>query len=272
MSIFEAELMLKRDLEAMRPNNAVPPPRPSLRDATTVNVANSCILSDAVIARLALAMPKSYARIWRQLYSTREHGFSLSSLYQQAAGNGATVVAVLTTRGDVVGALLSDGIREPESGQFYYGTGESFVFKACSGDCGDDAGTGSSSSRREGADDSVQIFPWTGENFLFCYSSPQSISIGGGNGAAGLYLEETLLRGSTGPTETFSNSALCPPQDVAGELTDPEIERFEIAHLEIWGVDPVALKAARKEAMGVELMPRPSSVNVNMSTLLLDGF
>ena len=63
------------------------------------------------------------------------------------------------------------------------------------------------------------MYHWTGENFLFCFSSPSSISIGGGNGAAGLYLEDTLAHGSTGPTETFANPVLCPPQAAAAGST-----------------------------------------------------
>ena len=56
-------------------------------------------------------------------------------------------------------------------------------------------------------------------------------------------------RARTGPTETFANPVLCPPQDLAGE-PDVETERFEIAHLEVWGVDPTALRHADAAASG----------------------
>ena len=163
----------------------------------------------------------------------------------------------------MLGALLADGIRQPQPGQFFYGTGESFLFSVSnaegesSAEDGSSAGSSAQSifegdaapqsgydasgspytidTESEGSAEAppeatgkagrtdVRVYHWTGENFLFCFSSPSSISIGGGNGAAGLYLEDTLAHGSTGPTETFANPVLCPPQ--AGGASRPSARR-----------------------------------------------
>ena len=226
---------------------------------------------------------------------------------------GRQVIAVRTTRGDVLGALLADGIRQPQPGQFFYGTGESFLFSVSnaegesSAEDGSSAGSSAQSifegdaapqsgydasgspyafdTESEGSGEAtpeatgktgrtdVRVYHWTGENFLFCFSSPSSISIGGGNGAAGLYLEDTLAHGSTGPTETFANPVLCPPQAGGGEPAECETQRFAIAQLEVWGVDPSALRNA-----SVDKAPDPPSIRrvtsslTNMSQVMFDGF
>jgi len=262
-------------------------PQPGLVDAKACAI-DSLLLSDAVLARLASAMPRRFAATeWRQLYSAQTHGFSLATLYTRAAGSGASLVVVRTSRGHVLGALLSDGIRKPQPGQFFYGTGESFLFSVsdrsengAAEPCADESRGGEGSAAEDGpgahATD-VRVYHWSGENYLFCFSSPSSVSIGGGNGAAGLYLEGSLVHGSTGPTETFANPVLCPPQGLWGEPTGPglETERFEIADLEVWGVDPVALKHAASAAANPPAPPsirRVTSSLTNMSHLMLDGF
>ena len=320
MSTFFSELESQKlkpdldiDMEAMlgEGGNGGGPP-PCLRDNSAVRPAQSYILSDAVIARLALSMPAQRARpVWRQLYSLKAHGFSsLTELYKQAAGSGASIIAVRTKRGDVLGAMLSDGIRKPQHGQFFYGTESSFLFSvgggthdgggsdAGSSDAGVEAGTGggggdggvsreSEEAAGDATDTDVRVYTWTGDNFLFCYSSPSSISIGGGDGSAGLYLEDSLLHGSTGPTETFANPPLCPQQTSAGwplqeSASEPVVAetgsqtvRFEIAQLEVWGIEPLRLSlknAAAATASAVPMRRRgQASVNAQMSNLLFDG-
>ena len=332
MSIFFSELESQSlkpdsdiDIEAMLGEGGEGGgPPPCLRDGSAVHPVQSCILSDAAIGRLALAMPKQRTRpVWRQLYSPctiPETVFSLGELYKQAGGSGACVVAVRTKRGDVLGAYLSDGIRKPQPGQFFYGTESSFLFSvggssqdagssdAGSSDASVEAGTGGGDAfwhdggvSREGeagdaTDADVRVYSWTGDNFLFCFSSPSSISIGGGEGSVGLYLEDSLLRGSSGPTETFANPPLCPPQKKAAgagwplqadaDRSEPVVadaatgsEQFEIAQLEVWGVEPIRISLKNSAAAAASAVPMPgckihgrgqASVNAHMSNLLFD--
>ena len=201
-SIFEHELMMERDDCAPWSETIAhaPPGILGRVPGAIVHPLQSCILSDSVIAQLASALPPYPISGWRQLYSTEAHGFSLNTLYEQADGSGASILAVLTMQGNVFGAFLADGIRKPQPNQFFYGEGESFLFSVDPTD--------------------VRHYAWTGDNFLFCFSAPTSISIGGGDGEAGLYLEDTLTCGSTGPCETFGNPVLCPNQCIDGERMD----------------------------------------------------
>ena len=89
--------------------------------------------------------------------------------------------------------------------------------------------------------------------------------------------------GSTGPCETFGNPVLCPNQCIDGERMDimrsptsMNAEEFEVAQVEVWGVDPKALKRARDHAAAAAALPYKKyspapPFNANMSNMLLDG-
>lgn len=54
----------------------------------------------------------------------------------------------------MLGALLADGIRQPQPGQFFYGTGESFLFSVSGAeDAGADTGTESEGTEEAPPDD-----------------------------------------------------------------------------------------------------------------------
>ena len=186
-SMFEDSMMMERDYVAEQTQQQMPPGILGTRPGAIPHPMQSFILSDPVIDRLASALPPYPISGWRQLYSTEAHGFSLNTLYERADGSGASILAVLTMQGNVFGAFLADGIRKPQPNQFFYGEGESFLFSVDPTD--------------------VRHYAWTGDNFLFCFSAPTSISIGGGDGEAGLYLEDTLTRGSTGPLALVGTKA-----------------------------------------------------------------
>ena len=260
----------------------IPPGILGKRRGAAAHPLQSLVLSDPAIERIAKAMPTPHPISgWRQLFSTAAHGFSLATLYDQTDCCGAAVVAVQTTQGDVFGAMLSDGIRRPARNQFFYGTSESFLFSVRSGKSGNGWRGGDEAKRPRGmpdADVHLDAYHWTQDNFLFTFSSPGSISIGGGDGATGIYIEDSLTCGSTAPCETFGNPALCPPQEAgiefAGELDrmDTELEAFEIAYLEVWGVDPMALGKALEHAATAASMPSEAvSQNHEMSSLMLDN-
>ena len=255
--IFENQLMMERDDRAPWSEMfaRAPPGILGTRPGAIAHPLQSCILSDPVIARLVSALPSYPISGWRQLYATQAHGFSLSSLYKQAGGSGASIITVLTMQGDVFGAFLADGIRKPQPFQVFYGESESFLFSV---------GRSCSSSAEATGDADVHIYAWTGDNFNFCFSATTGISIGGGDGETGLYLEDTLTCGSTGPCQTFGNPVLCPPQCAEGEPMDTDAlpspssmgsEGFEVAQVEVWGVNPEALKRAREQAAAAASKP-----------------
>ena len=99
--------MMERDYVAEQTQQQMPPGILGTRPGAIPHPMQSFILSDPVIDRLASALPPYPISGWRQLFSTEAHGFSLNSLYGQADGSGASILAVLTMQGDVFGAFLA---------------------------------------------------------------------------------------------------------------------------------------------------------------------
>ena len=103
---------------------------------------------------------------------------------------------------------------------------------------------------REGAQGAVEVFRWTGRNEYVALCEPEFISFGGGcvssspswspladarcrEGHYGLFLDESLLDGSSAPCPTFANPPLCAPAPArAGAVP------FECVGLEVWGIGP----------------------------------
>ncbi|CAL1697514.1 unnamed protein product [Somion occarium] len=148
---------------------------------------------------------------WTLLYSLDQHGISLHTLYSRCDGFlGSTLVIMKDSNDTMFGAWLGEGVH-PSKGS-YYGSGESFLWKM-------------------GPDNRVRVFKWTGKNDYIALCEPDYISFGGGDGRYGLYLDETLLDGSSAPCPTFDNDPLCssgPRQGVG--------YRFECVGLEVWGI------------------------------------
>ncbi|KAJ8090703.1 oxidation resistance protein 1 [Marasmius tenuissimus] len=115
--------------------------------------------------------------------------------------------------GTIFGAYVGDGLRR---GSNYYGNGESFLWKY-------QTGTGQFS-----------VFKWTGRNDYFALCQDDYLSFGGGDGAYGLYIDESLLNGSSARCPTFDNPPLCSSVGIAPGKT----ARFDCAGLEIWGIGP----------------------------------
>ena len=87
-----------------------------------------------------------------------------------------------------------------EPAQRYFGTGESFLFRATP---------------------SLAVYHWTGANTHFQLGSLDSIAMGGG-GHFGLWLDEVFEYGSSGPCETYGNPRLS------------SADSFRIIRVELW--------------------------------------
>jgi len=95
----------------------------------------------------------------------------------------------------------------------YYGSGESFLWKYVDG--------------------TLKVFKWTGKNDYVALCESEYLSFGGGDGHYGLYLDDTLLDGSSARCPTFDNEPLCSLGANKGETVS-----FECVGLEVWGVGP----------------------------------
>ncbi|VTJ75202.1 Hypothetical predicted protein [Marmota monax] len=177
------------------------------------------------------------------LFSSLQHGYSLSRFYFHCEGHEPTLLLIKTTQKEVCGAYLSTdwSERNKYGGKLsFFGTGECFVFRLqpevqryewvvikhpelikpvpC---------TSSHSSCSDPAD---RLSPFLAARHfnlpsktesMFMAGGTDCLIIGGGGGQA-LYIDGDLNRGRTGHCDTFNNQPLCS-------------ENFLIAAVEAWG-------------------------------------
>ncbi|RPD72704.1 TLD-domain-containing protein, partial [Lentinus tigrinus ALCF2SS1-7] len=152
-------------------------------------------------------LPKS----WTLLYSLDQHGISLNTLYARCQDFKGSQLLVVRDSGDTLfGAWMGEGIH-PSKGA-YYGSGESFLWQKV-------------------GPDRVRVFKWTGKNDYVALCEPDYISFGGGDGHYGLWLDDTLMDGSSARCPTFDNEPLCSAGPRKGETVT-----FECVGVEVWGI------------------------------------
>ncbi|XP_071427153.1 TBC1 domain family member 24 isoform X2 [Pithys albifrons albifrons] len=188
------------------------------------------------------------------LFTTLEHGCSLSRFYSHSEGHEPTLLLIKTTAKEVCGAYLSTDWSERRRGGnklSFFGTGECFVFRlqpeveryewvvikhpelASSGPETENHSSPSGSALSSGsvpAEPSERLSPFlSARHFnlpsktasMFMAGSSECIIVGGGDGQA-LYLDADLNHGRTSHCNTFNNQPLCS-------------ETFQISVLEVWG-------------------------------------
>ncbi|NXP70077.1 TBC24 protein, partial [Ramphastos sulfuratus] len=188
------------------------------------------------------------------LFTTLEHGCSLSRFYSHSEGHEPTLLLIKTTAKEVCGAYLSTDWSERRRGGnklSFFGTGECFVFRlqpeveryewviikhpelATRGSEPEDPSSPAASmlaSSSVPAEPSDRLSPFlSARHFnlpsktasMFMAGSSECIIVGGGDGQA-LYLDADLNHGRTSHCNTFNNQPLCS-------------ESFQISVLEVWG-------------------------------------
>ncbi|XP_049871153.1 GTPase-activating protein skywalker isoform X3 [Pectinophora gossypiella] len=157
------------------------------------------------------------------LYTTEEHGCSLTTFYVRVEHHEPTLLMIKTCNNEVFGAYCStrwfERNQKDERGnrQAYFGTGETFLFSlyperakyqwvGCTAAAGD---KGESQQVAHGSE-------------LFMAADNKMITIGGGDGQA-IWMDENIRYGKTDRCSTFNNPPLCPSGD------------FEIRVLEVYG-------------------------------------
>ncbi|KAF7321136.1 Zn(2)-C6 fungal-type domain-containing protein [Mycena chlorophos] len=161
-------------------------------------------------------------RKWTLLYSLDQHGISLKTLYSRCALQPASsrtpqpkggLLVIQDTQGSIFGAWVPDGIKRSVGGA-YYGGGESFLWRYV-------PSTGQ-----------FDVFKWTGKNDYVAFCEEGFISFGGGEGHYGLYIDDSLLDGSSARCPTFDNDPLCTSKG------GKPAAKFECVGLEVWGIGP----------------------------------
>ncbi|KAI6161063.1 TLD-domain-containing protein, partial [Pisolithus thermaeus] len=190
------------------------------------------VLTEDIANPLRVHLPAltRLSRNWTLLYSIDQHGISLNTLYSRCEPripskaepnppSGALLVVKDSLDG-VFGAWIGEGIMKGQGG--FYGSGEAFLWRYC-------------------IDTSppLEIYKWSGKNDYVVLCDPDFISCGGGDGHYGLYIDSSLLEGSSAPCPTFGNPVLCarPPSQV-GATTGKKDVPFECVGLEVWGIGP----------------------------------
>ncbi|XP_011091236.1 oxidation resistance protein 1 isoform X1 [Sesamum indicum] len=139
---------------------------------------------------------------WVLLYSSIRHGISLRTLIRQSADlPGPCLLITGDMQGAVFGGLLDCPLK-PTAVWKYQGTNQTFVFTTI---CGE-----------------PRLFKATGANRYFYMCLNNLLAFGGGANFA-LCLNEDLLSGTSGPSETFGNSCLA------------HVQEFELKNVELWG-------------------------------------
>lgn len=199
---------------------------------------------------------------WQLTYSLEQDGSALTTLYNKCdrhrGKRGGFVLVVRDTAKGTFGAYLSD---PPKPSAHYYGSGECFLWRAVRLPALPDLATlppppsadtthlgrmttismsrSSSSaslaapngtaagSKHSGVSTPDRIrfkaFPFSGENDYSIFCQPEYLSVGGGDGHYGLWLDHNLSAGVSDTCPTFGNEPL-----------SEEGSKFGVLGVEIW--------------------------------------
>ncbi|KAI6245271.1 Oxidation resistance protein 1 [Erysiphe necator] len=197
---------------------------------------------------------------WHIVYSLEKDGACLGTLYKKCSelegGQGGFVLVVEDGRGDLFGAYLNEAPRvEPN----FFGNGECFLWRATflstsqmnlpllpsvnTENMQRSTTIGShslnspafpsyndmlhSKSNSSGVSERLRFkaFPFSGVNDYLMLCEANYLSIGGGDGHYGLWLDDTFDRGISSHCLTFGNEPL-----------SEEGEKFEVIGVEVWSL------------------------------------
>ncbi|XP_068239755.1 GTPase-activating protein skywalker isoform X4 [Palaemon carinicauda] len=146
------------------------------------------------------------------IYTTEEHGCSLTTFFQRVEKHEPTLMCIRTTNDHVFGAYCSTAwaqrniTDEYGNRQTYFGTGESFLF-SLRPSLAKYQWVGITQQQEEA---SISNVKHSAE--LFMHGDSNMITIGGGNGN-GIMLDQELRYGKTENCDTFNNPPLTPDGD-----------------------------------------------------------
>ncbi|KAG2167053.1 hypothetical protein VTO58DRAFT_101374 [Aureobasidium pullulans] len=243
----------KRRLSPFQPPPLTPLTLVGYRESTPLA---SRLLEKALAEEIRLLVPPRVQLVdeWKLIYSLEQNGTSLGSLYslseEYRGKRGGFVLVVRDASQGVFGAYLSD---PPQPHPHYYGTGECFLWSAFRLPSLPDLSslppppsadtthmqrsttiatttkkpslTASASRSGTSTPDRIRFkaFPYTGENDYTIFCQQGFLSIGGGDGHYGLWLDNNLAKGISSPCPTFGNARL-----------SDEGEKFGILGVELW--------------------------------------
>ncbi|KAK9380185.1 TLD-domain-containing protein [Kockiozyma suomiensis] len=149
---------------------------------------------------------------WRLCYSLEQHGVSLTTLYNMSVPPRGTsrpgyILIVEDKLGGIFGAYMNEYPHPTKNGR-YYGNGECFLWKS-----------------KVINSTPLATFPYTGINDYMILCDPGFLSVGGGDGKYGIYIDDRFEKGISNSCPAFGNE----PLSDAGF-------KFEIVGVEIWRI------------------------------------
>ncbi|KAF2263543.1 TLD-domain-containing protein [Lojkania enalia] len=218
------------------------------------------LLTKALAEEIRLLMPPRLQLVdeWNLAYSLEQNGVSLATLYQKSDAyrgkRGGFVLVVQDSSGGVFGAYLSDA---PHPSSHFFGNGECFLWRAhllpalpdlgslppppsadttnavrmttlASAKTGNTlsppvSGQGSRSGTSTPERIRFKAFPYSGVNDYMIFCEQSYLSVGGGDGHYGLWLDDNLENGVSSSCPTFGNEPL-----------SDDGTKFEVLGVELW--------------------------------------
>ncbi|CAL00440.1 uncharacterized protein An16g02160 [Aspergillus niger] len=184
----------------------------------------STLLTRSLAEEIRLLVPPrlQLCNTWHLAYSLDRDGASLSTLYDNCrdiastrsprAGYILVIRDASPSSNAVFGAYMTD---PPHPDSHYYGTGECFLWRAsvlppatamlsnfsnANGDNGGEEGVE--------ADIRFKAFPYSGVNDYMMFCETGFLSLGGGDGHYGLWVDSSLEKGVSASCQTFGNEPL----------------------------------------------------------------
>ncbi|ORZ40363.1 TLD-domain-containing protein [Catenaria anguillulae PL171] len=161
-------------------------------------------------------------------FTTRKHGRSLATFYDLCREREPTLLLIETMDGDVIGAYcpVSWPLSNREFNRFF-GTGETFVFTlrrkgkvepkawpwvlAYTATSPQVAGGNAQATTQAAAATTTGTLNLTAADATnsFMWAGNKELIVGGGGKSQAIWIEQNMVKGSTGPCSTFNNQPLC---------------------------------------------------------------
>uniref|UniRef100_A0A7S2SCG6 Oxidation resistance protein 1 n=1 Tax=Mucochytrium quahogii TaxID=96639 RepID=A0A7S2SCG6_9STRA len=195
----------------------------------------SLLLKPLHMLELRRSLPRKLRRrMWKNVYSL-EDGASLQNLNKKLAGLTSCLFVVKINDGSLIGALLVVPSGWSDSRDTFFGS-DGFLFRLPPCDACTFPQKTNKENRQTDSNPNVlpksNVFRSTGSDSMFVRTTPSEICFGSGGG---LWLDQDLSTGGSGPCSTFGLESSLSPQGF-----------FDVVALEVWsfnkpGESPVTI-------------------------------
>ncbi|WFD27987.1 oxidation resistance protein 1 [Malassezia nana] len=164
------------------------------------------------------------------------------------------VLAIRDTNDHVFGAFINEPLHVSSH---YYGNGECFLWKTVQRrlPMPPSASDGDASEHDDLHPDlAIEVFRWTGKNDYVVLSESDYLSVGGGDGRYGLWVDEKLDKGLSAKCPAFHNEVLCHGQEssasqAVNDETTPQMDLL----VDVLDKQPPSAETGKFRILGVEV-------------------